>query len=313
MVRSREVMIKVNKKGIGVAGLVALISATVASAGILPAPPVTNGLELWLTARGGVSETVDGAPVTNWTSQVGGHVFGTIAGNAQPTYVADSGGGIPAIDFTRTSGFRGGFGSSSNFLRESTIFVIARLDDLDDPSPPTSFFYDIGSPAPGSVGTQNLARRSHPNDPNRPHGLFHDPRPGGAGATSELFGDNIEQAPDGTFNYYSALFDVADPLYPLRARASINSVESTLFPPHLPSQHQLYFGNRANVFVGTNDQGRNGLDGQIRELLIYDRILSDSEVAQVESYLADQATVIPEPGTLALLGLAGITMLRRRR
>lgn len=310
MVRSRKVMMKVDSKSIGAAGLFALVNVTVAGAGILPGPPIANGLELWLTARGGTGTTVDGASVTSWTSQVGGHVFSNIAGNAQPTYVSDSGGGIPAIDFSRSSGFRGGFGSSSDFLRGSTVFVIARLDDLNNPSPPTSFFYGVRPVAPGSVSTPNLARRSHPNDPSRPHGLFHDARSGGAGATSELFGDNIEQATDGTFNYYSALFDVPTP--PIRARASINGVESVLAPPQLPSQHGLYFGNRADVFVGTDDQGRNGLDGQIRELLIYDRILSDSEVAQVESYLAGQS-IVPEPTTLGLLGLTGLAMLRRRR
>jgi hypothetical protein len=66
--------------------------------------------------------------------------------------------------------------------------------------------------------------------------------------------------------------------------------------------------------------GEQAWQGNIAELVIFDRVLSDSEANEVGSYLQDKygitgAYAIPEPSSLGLLLLGGgaVLLLRRRR
>ncbi|GAF78931.1 unnamed protein product, partial [marine sediment metagenome] len=58
-------------------------------------------------------------------------------------YVADSGGGIPAIDFDRTARFSGDFSTANGAatIGDSTIFVWANFDGYSDHSQGASSYY----------------------------------------------------------------------------------------------------------------------------------------------------------------------------
>ena len=90
--------------------------------------PSIAGLQVQLTADAGTSTTVDGGGISDWSDQANGHFFFN-ANDALPTYVANSGGGVPAIDFTRSSGFLGDFsGTAGSVIGDATIFVVAETD-----------------------------------------------------------------------------------------------------------------------------------------------------------------------------------------
>lgn len=276
-------------------------------------PPVTSGLQVWLTARGGTSTTVDGAAVTTWTSQQGGHVFSSIAGNATPTYVADGGNGLPAIDFTRNSGYLGGtttatVGEASVF-REMTVFVVARFDDYTHPATEPSFLFAVNHfGTQGAASSQNLARKQHPQHGDRPDALYHSQRGPNAVAPSDLYGANVPDPPAGEFNHFTAQYDLP---FGSRHAAWIDGVNAGMAYPPPTAQTNLYFGMRSKIWVGVNVDGVEGFDGMMQELLIYDRLLNAEEIAQVQNYLAN--IPVPEPASCALMGLGAMALLRRRR
>jgi hypothetical protein len=54
-----------------------------------------------------------------------------------------------------------------------------------------------------------------------------------------------------------------------------------------------------------------GIDGVIGEVIVYNSVLSSTDRAAVETYLYNK--YIPEPATIALLGLGGLALIRKRR
>ena len=76
-----------------------------------------------------------------------------------------------------------------------------------------------------------------------------------------------------------------------------------------PSGHLFtQIGKRADVSSAF-------FNGNISEILIYDRSLSGAERQQVEAFLGDKYTmaIVPEPSTVALLVLAITAMMSARR
>lgn len=66
--------------------------------------------------------------------------------------------------------------------------------------------------------------------------------------------------------------------------------------------------------IGSLWDGQLALDGYVAEILVYDAPLGAGDRDAVEGYLNDKWFVaVPEPSALALLGLSGLSMLRRRR
>ena len=282
-----------------ITSLLLLSSATSVTLGqTIPSVP---GLQLQLTANAGTSSTVDGAEVADWIDQEHSHFFFN-ANDAIPTYVADSGGGIPALDFTRSSGYLGDFSDSAGgTIGDATIFVVARFDGYEHVPGSSSYFFSIDNFAdPGlpNVSEHTLGRDA---DGFGPDALYHwrgQPAPAAAYGTN-IVEDNAG-APFGDFNYYTAIYRATDD-----GGGSVNEMEAWIngsdggaLTPDLTHNGSGYLGLPSETRIGLWTNSGSGLDGMIREVLIYNRVLNSTEIGAVETYLAERAAAPVAPTLL---------------
>ncbi len=247
--------------------------------------PVTNGLQLRLTAKAGTSTTVNGAPVAGWIDQQNGHEF-TSANAVLPTYIADSGGGQPAIDFRRNSGFMGSFASTAGAtIGDATIFVVGRFAGYSHPSSDASYFYSIDSSTGGSEHSLGRQQRAGVG----PDALFHNR---GQPAQATYLGANIVEDAGGAFTLYTATFRGA--ASGGGVSALINRQDGQLINVS-GSATSAYEADPAKTRIGLSTANDNGLDGMIREVVVFNRILSSQEMEAVYGYLARRSMAATGP------------------
>ena len=70
-------------------------------------------------------------------------------------------------------------------------------------------------------------------------------------------------------------------------------------------------GNEGLTLGGSNAANVDIYNGQLDEFAVYDA--SGSDIATFTADIADHYNAVPEPGSLALLGLSGLAVLHRRR
>ncbi len=254
--------------------------------------PSISDLQLRLTADSGTSTTVDGAGVLDWFDTEHGHFFFN-ANDTLPTYVADSGGGVPAIDFERSSGFLGDFSSSAgSTIGDATIFVVSRFDGYTHSPGSSSYFFSIDNFAdPGIPDTSEhtLGRDENSLGPDQLYHWRAQPDPAAA------YGTNIVEdqpgTPFGDFNYYTAIYRGTDD-----GGGSVNEMEAWIngssggtLTPDITHNGSGYLGLASETRIGLWTSNGSGLDGMMREVLIYDRVLNSQEITDVENYLAQRA------------------------
>ena len=266
--------------------VMAAICLAVAGNPLVRATPIRTDLQVWLNAESGTSSTADGGELTRWKDSQNSHVF-TNANALLPTYIADAGGGLPAIDFRRSSGFMGDFTSTAgSSLGDSTIFVIGKFNGYRHSSGNSSYWFSIDSSTTQSEHA--LGRDQNGSDLDA---LYHwRSQPGPAG----FYGTNITDNPNGDFNYFTAVYrggagaDVG-------MEAWINGSDGLTGTADVTTAgfESVYDSDPSKMRVGLWTNDGSGLDGQIRELLVYNRILSEPEVRSVESYLSGRITGSP--------------------
>lgn len=249
-----------------------------------------------LSAQSGTNTTVDGAVVNTWND--GMTTFNRSGSDAR--YVADSGGGIAAIDFDRSAPFLGDITTANGgaTIGDATVLVWANFDGYaDHTAGSSSYYFSID----GSGNEHTLGRDGNSGTDY----IYH--WDGGGETTGTL-----QPQPAG-WNLYIAKFYGASIAGSTSAEAWIDSVGDgavVLGAADLTNgDSTAYSGNANSVRIGTWTNGGSGLDGQIRAVQIYNEILSDSAIQAAASAI----TSIPEPASLALLGLGGLMMIRRSR
>jgi len=249
-----------------------------------------------LTAASGTGTTVDGAVVSTWSD--GATTFTRSGSDAR--YVADSGGGIAAIDFDRSAPFLGDISASNGAatIGDATVLVWAKFDGYSHSPSNSSYYFSID----GTGNEQTLGRDLDAGGDNAIYSWD------GSGAT---YGN---QSPLG-WNLYIARYYGASLAGSTSAEAWIDTIGDgavVLGAADLTNgDSTAYSGNANAVRIGSWTNGGSGLDGQIRALQIYNTILSDSEIQAAASAI----TGVPEPSTsiVMIISLIGSVTLRRIR
>lgn len=248
-----------------------------------------------LNAASGTDTTVDGDVVNTWTDGVTSF---TRSGD-DARYVADSGDGIPAIDFDRSAPFAGDFTTANGgpTIGDATVLVWANFDGYaDHAASASSYYFSID----GTGNEHTLGRDGNSGTDY----IYH--WDGGGQSTGTL-----QPQPAG-WNLYIAKFYGASLTGSTSAEAWIDSVGNgavVLGAADLTnSDSTAYLADADSLLIGTWTNGGSGLDGQIRAFQMYNTILSDSEIREAAAAL----TGVPEPASILLVGLGSLALVMRR-
>jgi hypothetical protein len=255
-----------------------------------------------LTAASGTDTTVDGATVTTWESSTAAGNTTFTRSDADARYVADSGGGMPAIDFDRSAPFLGDFSVANGgpTIGDATIFAWANFDGYTDHGvTSSSYYYSIN----GNGNEHTLGRDGNAGTDY----IYHWDGVGESTGT-------LQPQPAG-WNLYIARFFGASLVGSRSVEVWIDPVGDgavvTGTPDLTNEDGTAYNANASEMRVGTWTNGGSGLDGQIRAIRVYNSILSDADVMVA----AREITGVPEPSALMLLMISGLGILAcaRRR
>ena len=262
---------------------------------LLVARDASATLVVDLSAASGTDTTDDGAVVSSWSD---GTTTLTRSGS-DARYVADSGGGIPAIDFDRSAPFAGDFSAANGgpTIGDATVLVWANFDGYTDHGASSSSYYFSIS---GSGNEHTLGRDGNDGTDY----IYHWD---GAGQST----GTLQPQPAG-WNLYIARYFGASLTGTTSAEAWIDSAGNgavVLGAADLTNDDGIAFNADANELrVGSWINGGSGLDGQIRAFQLYNSILSDSEIRAA----AASMTGVPEPTSLMLAALGAIALFTRR-
>ncbi len=233
-----------------------------------PTSPVQDGLLLWLRADAGVqTDAAQPGLVTSWTDLRDGSTARTLAasGTTRPALVID--GGLPALSFDGNNHLGASSGFTGLVLGDATVFIRFRADIE---SSDNDYLYSTGDSGIGR--TMALSRWTN-GGPNR---FYHYDGTNvrlGVTITSDVWHTSAQI-------YYGASIPPGTSSHVAWLDGEDANVAAT--PPQ--SRYSVSWSNlRVGGWYGAAGFAHVGL---LREMIVYDRVLSDAELEQVEAYLA---------------------------
>lgn len=265
----------------------------VAISGLLTASghsAVITNLALWLKADAGV--TTSGSTVTSWADQVVGSTETAGNNGTGPQFVASAINGQAAIRFDGNDRlWNNRVGTSPITGNAMTVFVVARR---------------IGAVA--NTSTAVFTQNGTPYDYNNTSNLVLAYEGPGTSLSTYRNGSLSNPGNPGNNNPYvfATVFDGSFNTAYLNGVAGATVASTGTF-----DFDHIVLGQRyENGFT-------NGYNGDIAELLVYDRALTAAEQNEVGFYLAQKysldTTYVPEPSSAVLLGFGGLALIIRRR
>ena len=277
-----------------------LLLAGPAQAGLIGLNTAHPNLQLWLRADLGV--TTDAGGVTGWTDQsANGYTFDVLGGFGQPGLIASDPGanGMASIDFAAATG---------TYLKCDAAGII----------PATGTVFNVISMVP--VGGKVWAT---------------DVTVAGTRLRRELLLDSRTTAVRrplnayerlGSGNYYAKVGDVAaDPnvltgLFAISVLTTDVANDTTTLvlngdPAFTGTTVARGAYGVAPLTLGGYPTGSSPYDGEMAEMIVFDRVLTGAEIDEVAGYLADRYDIayIPEPATLSVLCLGALGIVRRKK
>jgi SprB repeat/PKD domain len=221
---------------------------------------VTAGLQVWLKADAGMSTNTNGAAVSSWQDQSGNGRHATMAiVSKQPTYTTNIINGYPALYTNGGSRFLE-LDLSSIASGEYTILAVTKRNGTG------LFNYFLGI-YPGYASNSNLAigyRQTNQTNFSSPTGSTR--------VTVPSYLGGLEPATLMFASYSSA---AVRPLSHVTDGALYTKTASGGAPVTMTGIGQIGRGNNTSGFTG-----------YISEVIIYNRVLSATEMKQIQSYLS---------------------------
>lgn len=257
---------------------------------------ITNGLVSWVKADAGISGA-DGTAVAIWINQIPtGYDFTQATGSAQPTYYATTAAKLlnfnPVVDFDGTADY---LRNTTQLMPSSSAYTFLAVG-VDEDAVASSYRKLFGSEALADYFGLYKQGGAASDNGWVPYAVGGSPDRGtmGKGTKYSVFGgangywngtnftsdSRTSNAQPQIVGFNSLNSAVADPFYTWTDGYKENPGWSPL-DDGLTSQNQFF----SQTSIGA-DINLEMWKGRIPEFLVFDRALSDSEMQQVNSYLA---------------------------
>jgi len=300
---------------LGTTALAAVFAAHVSASSL---PPVTSGL---IFSADGSDVTLDSGAVASLNDQSGlnNHAAQGAAGNRPTVVAAATLGGTDALDFDGADDYLDIAATATFDATAITAYIVYSPDTNGNGRLISNAYNDINP----DVGTQYSGQAWAPMhgtaSANNYRAMV---RSATNGFTAANTADNTVPPGDDFYigglvydssvttgnNLLAILIDQAN----ARSTAEADVSAESTFTGHQRTRigMDIIFNNPASIDLTTGTK----FNGQIAEILIYNRVLSALEQEQVESYLfSKHLTLVPEPASLGLVGLGVVALARRRR
>ncbi|NIA06462.1 MAG: PEP-CTERM sorting domain-containing protein [Actinobacteria bacterium] len=291
--------------------IVAIVVGLVLTSSVLGSytgTPVTSGLRWWLDAadpynNGGTALPAEGNVIGQWYDKAtgDGSQDPTTAYQNSPHWYSNSGAPVLRFDGTDDKMEVASSTASFNYLHDgtaNTVFIVAKSDNA-------AYFLENNGALDSNPGTRfaNVSTS----------GRYLTQVTNGS-ATSYIIYTGAGTWPLGNYEITSRRFvdsgtpsDGTDDVELIRDGSLIATADATAGFSSADANRNMVIGRLGGTY----------LDGDISEILAYDRALSDAELNQVGSYLGTKygITWVPEPATMIVLAAGGLLALlgRRRR
>jgi hypothetical protein len=229
-----------------------------------------SDIALWLDA----SELLlgDGAAVATWPDLTGGNNATQTTGVLQPTYETNELNGQGIVRFNGTTQFMAG-SLGTSFSAPFTLLAVGRFAQTNQGTADNDYIFDLGEPGPGTLGNKASISRRRNDDVIARADRYYSFQ-GGAPQYGPVINGGLANA-----HVFGATYQLRSPFHQLY----YNGTLSLAAPSNIAvNSNGVYHLGRLNNTSDVN----HFLNGDIAEIIIYNSVLSSTQIRIIQAYLA---------------------------